>query len=99
MRALEDAGIPWELAVESDSDRTIEATVSADLAINTMLEGTEPPYAERIQHGGALPDLPGKQINMYMLDGGQSEVAAHLAQLLRSAYRFSKPGVALAAAE
>src|SRR6056297_2448455 len=33
LQALQAAGIPWEMAVESDSSRTIEASLSADLAI------------------------------------------------------------------
>jgi DNA-binding transcriptional LysR family regulator len=44
LRCLDDAGLEWELAVDSESDRTIEATVSADLAITSMLEGHEPPH-------------------------------------------------------
>ena len=42
-KKLDEAGIPWEMAVESDSTRTIEASVSADLAVHTVLEGMEPP--------------------------------------------------------
>ena len=33
-RELDRAEIPWEMAVESDNTRTIEATISADLAVN-----------------------------------------------------------------
>ena len=62
-RALDRAGIPWEMAVESNSSRTIEASVSADLAVHTVIEGTEPPYVERIPHGGALPELTSTRIN------------------------------------
>ncbi len=64
--ALDRAGIPWEMAVESDSTRTVEASVSADLAVHTVLAGSEPPYVERIAHGGTLPDLPAMQVNMYV---------------------------------
>lgn len=67
-KALDEVGIPWEMAVESDSSRTIEATVSADLALHAVLEGMCPSYTAPVQHGGALPDLPSKQINLYMLD-------------------------------
>ncbi len=35
---------------KADSTRTIEATVSADLAVHTVLAGSEPPYVERIAH-------------------------------------------------
>lgn len=65
LRKLDEAGIPWEMAVESDSDRTIEATVSADLAITSMLEGHAPPHLSAIDANGALPDLGVQRINMY----------------------------------
>lgn len=65
LRKLDEAGIPWEMAVESDSDRTIEATVSADLAITSMLEGHAPPHLSAIDASGALPDLGVQRINMY----------------------------------
>ncbi|WP_342078601.1 LysR substrate-binding domain-containing protein [Yoonia sp. SS1-5] len=67
-RRLDQVGIPWDMAVETTSSRTIEATVSADLAIHAMLEGTEPPHLERIQHSGSLPSLCTLNINMYQAD-------------------------------
>ena len=86
-RRLDEAGIPWEMAVESDSTRTIEATVSADLAVHTMLAGTEPRHFERVQHGGALPELGGMNINMYCRELGQGPILEDLKDLLASAYR------------
>lgn len=84
--ALDRAGIAWEMAVESESTRTIEASVSADLAVHTVIEGTEPPYVERIQHGGALPDLLTTQINLYVSDVTGGPVTEELAALIRQAY-------------
>lgn len=84
--ALDRACIPWEMAVESDSTRTIEASVSADLAVHTVIEGTEPPYVERIQHGGALPDLMTTQINLYVSDVTGGRVTEELAALIRQVY-------------
>lgn len=86
-RRLDEASIPWEMAVESDSTRTIEATVSADLAVHTMLAGTEPRHFERVQHGGALPELGGMNINMYCRELGQGPILEDLKDLLASAYR------------
>lgn len=83
--ALDAAGIAWDLAVETESDRTIEATVSADLAVHAVLEGTEPPHLERIDHGGALPDLPAQKINLY--GGGRAGIAAELAGLVRKSFQ------------
>lgn len=84
--ALDTAGIPWEMAVESDSTRTIEASVSADLAVHTSLAGMEPPYLERIPHNGALPELTGKKINLYVAEMAASPVVQDLAGLIRQAY-------------
>lgn len=86
-RALDEAGILWEMAVESDSIRTVEASVSADLAIHAALEGTVDHHLEVIPHNGALPDLPVFNINMYIAKGPQAELAERLGNLVRQAYR------------
>jgi len=83
IEALNRAGIDWDLAVESDSDRTIEATVSADLALTAMLDGSEPPYLEQVDHGGALPDLPAHKINLYVRDVAANPLVGELAALIR----------------
>lgn len=85
--ALDEFGIPWEMAIESDQARTIEAMVQADLAVHAMLEGTYPPYSEPIRHGGALPDLPSSRINLYVSEQGNAALVAELADLVRKAYR------------
>jgi len=64
-KELDQAGIAWEMAVESNSTRTIEATVSADLAVHTMIEGTEPKHFEQVDHNGDLPNLTSMKINLY----------------------------------
>lgn len=84
--ALDEAGIPWVMAVESDSTRTIEASVSADLAVHAVLAGSEPPYVERIIHGGALPELSRKKVNLYVADPVHSPVVLELAGAIRRAY-------------
>lgn len=86
VEALDASDIPWEVVVETESDRTIEATVSADLAIHTMIEGTEPPHLVRIDHGGALPELPEQMINLYCGPGNAGVVRDALAGLLRRAF-------------
>jgi DNA-binding transcriptional LysR family regulator len=83
---LDAARIPWDVVVETDSDRTIEATVSADLAVHTMIEGTEPPHLDRIDHGGALPDLPAQRINLYGASAAKNEVHDAMVSLLRRAF-------------
>lgn len=84
--ALDRAGIPWEMAVESDSSRTIEASVSADLAVHTVLEGMEPPHEAQIPHGGALPELETFRINLYVSDISGDPAQAHLVGLLRQGF-------------
>lgn len=84
--ALDRAGIAWEMAVESDSTRTVEASVSADLAVHTVLAGSEPPYVERINHGGALPDLSRMKVNMYLAQPAHSPTIKALAEMIRRAY-------------
>lgn len=86
IEALDSSGIPWDVIVETESDRTIEATVSADLAIHTMIEGTEPPHLEKIDHGGALPDLPSQLINLYGAQSQKGVVHDTLADFLRRSF-------------
>lgn len=87
LNGLDEAGIEWENALDTESDRSIEVTVAADLAITTMIEGTKPPQLEVIDHGGALPDLGEQLINMYGAEKNSGEVIAHLAELLRQGFR------------
>ena len=84
--ALDKAGIGWEMAVESDNTRTIEASVSADLAVHTMLAGSEPQHLERIAHGGTLPDLARMKVNLYVADPVHSPAVGVLADLIRRAF-------------
>ncbi len=84
--ALDAAGIAWQMAVESDSTRTIEASVSADLAVHTVLAGSEPPHVERISHGGTLPELRRMKVNLYVADPVHSPTIDVLAGLIRRAY-------------
>ncbi len=85
-RALDEAGIAWDMAVESDQTRTIEATVSADLAVHAVLDGAMPPYVEAVRHGGALPELSRHMINMYVADAARGPITDALIGQLRRAY-------------
>ncbi|MEC7257406.1 MAG: LysR family transcriptional regulator [Pseudomonadota bacterium] len=90
LRALDGAGVEWNLAVDTDSDRTLEATVAADLGVQALLEGTLPPHLEVVKHEGQLPELPVHYINYY---GGDTsgEVFQTLSRLLREAFDESQP--------
>ena len=109
-RRLDDAGIPWEMAVDTTSPRTVEATVSADLAVHTMIEGNEWRDFEKVVHGGLLPDLTMVNINPYRTRVNEGPVVADLVTLIRRAYHsgpdvvaamdtgnFAKPKVAVRA--
>lgn len=84
--ALDDAGLQWRVVAESDSSRAVDASVSADLAIQAALPGTVTQHLEIIRHGGALPSLPVYSINMYVTEGPNAGLAAQLAGLMRAAY-------------
>ncbi|MGR3757656.1 MAG: LysR family transcriptional regulator [Tranquillimonas sp.] len=86
-RQLDAAGIDWVMAVESQSDRAVEATVAADLAVHALLEGTEPPYTEPVPHHGALPELKTQNVNLYRGDQVRGEVADAMTDLIRQHYR------------
>ncbi len=84
--ALDAAGIEWEMAVTSEMSRTIEATVSADLAVHALLEGTVPAMLEQIDHGGALPELDEKHVNLYEADTLKGPAEKALVALLRQGF-------------
>ena len=83
---LDRAGIPWEMAVVSDSTRTVEASVSADLAVHAIIDGMEPPYVEKVDHGGALPELERQKVNLYAPGATGGRPVEALRSLLREAY-------------
>jgi len=88
---LDAAGIDWESAIDSNSDGAIEATVSADLAVTTILEGSASPHLEMIGHGGALPELGTKKINMYGGRTPRNELVGQLVAMLQKAFTVSRP--------
>ena len=86
MKALDRAGLPWELAVDLESTRTVEAVVAADLAVFAQIEGTNAPQLEEISHGGPLPEMGEKLVSMSVSDMAQSTVKYPLAQLVRRSH-------------
>ncbi|UWP89497.1 LysR family transcriptional regulator [Aliiroseovarius crassostreae] len=85
-KALDDVGIAWEMAVESDSTRTIEASLSADLAVHAVIEGTTSAQLEVIDHGGALPELKTTNVNMYTAESTKDQASNDLLTLIRTAF-------------
>ena len=56
---LDTGGVFWVLAVDSHNTRTVDATVSADLAVHTVLEGTKPCHIELNAEGEVGQTLVG----------------------------------------
>ncbi|MFY0681232.1 MAG: LysR family transcriptional regulator [Thalassovita sp.] len=83
--AMDANDISWTSVVDTDSDRTIEATVSADLAVCCMLEGTAPPQLSELS-APELPDLGMHMINMYTAGKRISEPVQRLAEMIRVGY-------------
>ncbi|MCR8546538.1 LysR family transcriptional regulator [Salipiger sp. P9] len=81
---MEHEGLEWELAVDSESDRTIEVSVSADLAVTPVLEGHAPAHFELIP-GGVLPDLGMQKICLYA-SGARPQIVEPLLESLRSEF-------------
>ncbi len=99
--ALDAAGIPWDMVVSSDSTRTVDATVSADLAVHANINGNAAPWLEVIEHGGALPDLGGVNVNLYAAPRRDLPPLDALIRFIREAYGAAAAPAsgALAAAE
>ncbi|MEM9781357.1 MAG: LysR substrate-binding domain-containing protein [Pseudomonadota bacterium] len=90
LRALDVAGIPWENAVDTQSTRTVEASVSADLAVHAMIGHAASPQFEIVGPEAGLPRLPKTMINMYIRRGAGGAPLAALAEYLREAYGVSR---------
>ena len=87
-KALDEAGIAWEMAVDTGATRTVEASVSADLAVHAMLDCAVGPHLEIIGPG-RLPDLPQSQINLYRARHAVAPPVDALAAMLRAAFAGS----------
>jgi DNA-binding transcriptional LysR family regulator len=84
--ALDAAGLPWTMAVESASARGIEAAVSADLAVFAGVDTAVPPQLETVRHADALPALPRIRINLYEGDGPKADMIRLLSGAIRTAF-------------
>jgi|SRR6056297_1180959 len=92
LRELDAAGIDWELAVESDDDRAVEALVSADLAVGALLEDSIPRHLEALPASCDLPHLGSQKINLYHRRKERDAVTAELLAMLRQG--FAQPAAA-----
>lgn len=83
-KSLDAAGIPWVMAVDSFSIRTVDASVSADIAVHAAISFTVPPRYDVIDHGGALPQMPPIKVAMYV---GEGPLARKLADVVAEKWR------------
>ncbi len=84
--ALTEAGIPWEIGVEGESEQAIEATVAADLAITARLESGLPTGTEAIDSRASLPDLGRLGICLYVAPTLKGPAASALLSEIRDSY-------------
>lgn len=84
LAALDAAGLPWVWTVDTDYYDAAMASIAADLAICTMLDGASPRGLEQIDHGGVLPEMPSLTINLYQSGGPNMGFAERLAGYVRA---------------
>lgn len=97
IRCLDEVGIDWEMVVDSEDDRSVEALVTADLAVGALMADSVPPHLELINTGGALPELGVQQINMYGAGGRKGVLVNDLADMLRQGFAPVKMSPVIAA--
>lgn len=88
-QALDEAGIAWEMVVDTDSSETVLASISADLAVEARLSTrlSDADGLEEIDHGSDLPSLPAFDVNLYVCPKTQSAIAQELAATVRDVYQ------------
>ena len=94
IRKIEEAGLAWDMVVDSAMENAIEAAVSADLAIQGVIRGNSQGETEVIAHGGALPDLGTSQIIMYRQC--DTPVGHALAEIVHATYAQMRTGTGAA---
>ena len=96
--ALDSAGIPWDLVVETEKSRSVAAPVSADLAVHVDLGGQDGKYQQKVDHSGSLPEVGHVSINLYCrtpLPGTRGAPGAEeMAEMIRTSYRAAHPSQA-----
>lgn len=84
--ALEEAGIPWEMATGGESEQAVEATVAADLAVSVRMLGSIPEGMEPIAGENQLPPVGEMKLGLYRATRRSDEAVDHLVGELRCAY-------------
>lgn len=79
---LDRAGIAWESVVDTDSDATVNAMVSADLAVTPII-GPNVVSGCTLVPGETLASLPNIRINLYRNNGAGVALVDKLVQCIR----------------
>ncbi len=95
VEALDQAGITWELVVDTDHEKTVAASVSADFAVHARLSGSQPDDWIVVPGEAGLPDLPEFHITMQKGGSANPILVDRLAELITDAYigqpAFARP--------
>jgi DNA-binding transcriptional LysR family regulator len=84
--ALEDAGIPWEMATGGESEQAVEATVAADLAVSVRMLGSIPEGMAPVTGDNQLPSVGEMKLALYRANRRKDEAMDLLVSELRCAY-------------
>lgn len=84
--ALDEAGIPWEMATGGESEQAVEATVAADLAVTMRMVGSIPEGTEVILTDNQLPSAGEMKLALYSAGRRKDEAIDMLLAELRCAY-------------
>ncbi|MEM7695318.1 MAG: LysR family transcriptional regulator [Pseudomonadota bacterium] len=99
-RALDEAQVPWVMAVDSVSTRTVDACISADFAVHAALASTVGNRYDVVEHLGVLPSLPSTKVAMYVASGPNDALSKKLADVVCEEWSCGKvPSVIPMAAE
>lgn len=85
--ALEQAGLGWEMAVDTDSSITAVASISADFGIDARLDYHLHDELEVIKHGGQLPELPKIYVHAYVKPKDEEPLANILYDMVLARYQ------------
>lgn len=88
LRRMDEAGVEWDMVVDSDLDNAVEAVVSADLAVHAAIEGFSAHGSGPVPDASQLPDPGSTQIIFYM-HPTEDTVSCALSAMIRDAYRHA----------
>ncbi len=84
-RVLGNAGIPWELVSDTDTEAAVHAMVSADLAVTPAIGPRSIPSCRPLP-AGLLPELAPFRINLYVENVRNPLAVRNVADIVREVY-------------